>query len=430
MAKLKAVIFSLRNVFFDDRIENKTLDNPYIEKLINLINFLATKNIRVILHTNDFWHLKNDKNISLSAHLESITGQKISYYNRTQYNDMPRKPNADSIPYVLRKENLEQNEVIYIGCNKYDWQACINSKVLFIKATWIFDDADIPYGFGFKDMAALVRFIDICCIQANENEMYYYIDEIISFYTLSPFSTYKPALQVYSASARSTAKQLGAEAEPDFWLMLLISKLYFSGIYLELDAIVSFPGHRVGFGSDVMNEALDIFGKCFRISYLHDAIIRHTQSLKSQNARNSGQSDKLNIYNHLNTLVLNPKPRTLTNKREIKSNYKYKGKNFLLMDDIATAGYSFDAARLLLKAAGANVVCMSWLKTINKDLHVSVNPLPKDYPIFSKVTNAEYLYKNNGELVIPYNSMITNRYTAGTSLAELFKKFIDWNEFI
>src|SRR5690606_17923857 len=118
--------------------------------------------------------------------------------------------------------------------------------------------------------------------QANQNDLINYKDEHIEYYTLSPFSTYKPQFEAYSASARSTAKKLTQDTEPDFWLMLLIAKIYFSGLYQEIQTIIAFPGHKPGFGNAVMDEALDVFAKCFRMSYLHNALVRHTQSIKSQ----------------------------------------------------------------------------------------------------------------------------------------------------
>ncbi|EHD14494.1 hypothetical protein CIN_04260 [Commensalibacter intestini A911] len=427
MAKLKAVIFSVRNVFFDDRLDKKQLENKYTNPLMKFINFLSTRNIKVIIHSNTYWYVDNNKDQSLANYFKSKTEQDIQDYNSKNYPNMPKKPRADAVPFILKNENLQPNEVIYIGANENDWKACINSKMLFIKATWILNNKDIKYGLYFEDTPALARFIDICCIQANKKDMYHYQDDHINLYTLSPFSTLKPQLAQYSASARSTAKQLGNEALPDFWLMLLISKIYFSGLYLQIKNIIAFPGHKVGSGNEVMDKALDIFSKCFRITYLPNALIRHTQSTKSQDARNNGNKALLSIYNHLNTLMLNNQPKKGLYGNECKNNYHYQGKTTLLIDDIVTAGYSFDAAKLLLEAAGAKVICLAWLKTINTDLIISKNKLPTNYSINRQISDSKDLFPHPNSYNIPYTSIIKNNYDAGNELDELFTKFTTWN---
>lgn len=394
--------------------------------MIKLIKFLSTRNIKVIIHSNTYWYVGNNEDQSLANYFESKTTQDIPYYNSINYPNMPKKPRADAIPFILKNENLQPNEVIYIGANENDWKACINSKILFIKATWILNNKDIKYGLYFEDIPALARFIDICCIQANQKDMYHYKDNHIDLYTLSPFSTLKPQLAQYSASARSTAKQLENESLPDFWLMLLISKIYFSGLYLQIKNIIAFPGHKIGSGNEVMDEALDIFSKCFRITYLPNALIRHTQSTKSQHARNNGNKALLNIYNHLNTITLNYKPKKGLYGDKYKNDYSYRGQTTLLIDDIVTEGYSFDAAKLLLEAAGAKVICLAWLKTINTDLTISKNKLPTSYSINKQISNSKNLFPDPNPYNISYTSIIKSNYDAGNELDELFTKFTTW----
>lgn len=425
MANLKAVVFSLRNVFFVE--EEKRFDEKKIEQLIKLIKHLAKQGIKVILHSNDRWYMLQHGNITIAQYLSSITGERISYYNKSDFPAMPKKPKADAIPFILDQENLKPNEIIYVGCNRNDWQACINAKILFIKANWLKPDMEIPYGFSFDDIAALARFIDICCIKANTHNLISYIDNDVEFYTLSLYSTYKYQFQAYSASARSTAKKLTQDAEPDFWLMLFISKIYFSGLYREIQTIIAFPGHEVGYGNTVMDETLDIFAKCFRLSYLHDAIIRHTKSVKSQTARTQGNANLLGIYNHLNTLYLNLHPRKYGSNVQLKGN-PYKGKNILLVDDIATSGYSFDAAKLLLEKAGASkVICFSWLKTINTPLNISTEPLSKDYNVYSPIRNAQNYYADSKPKQIAFNAIIPS-HDIGYEMTRLFTDFLQWNE--
>jgi hypothetical protein len=45
----------------------------------------------------------------------------------------------------------------------------------------------------------------------------------------------------------------------------------------------------------------------------------------------------------------------------------HAGKTILVVDDFCTQGNSFEAARAFIRKTGADVICLSWLKTINTD---------------------------------------------------------------
>src|SRR3546814_7714469 len=82
-------------------------------------------------------------------------------------------------------------------------------------------------------------------------------------------------------------------------------------------------------------------------------------------ARASGGS--VGLDNQLNTIRLNPAPVRGVGGKPYKSPPARGGKRILVVDDICTEGNSFEAARAYLRAAGAQAVCVSWLKTINTD---------------------------------------------------------------
>ena len=75
MAQLKAVVFSLRNVFFDEDL--KRIDEVQIAKLINLILHLSKKGIRVILHSNDRWSYTANDERTIADVLSERTGQTV-----------------------------------------------------------------------------------------------------------------------------------------------------------------------------------------------------------------------------------------------------------------------------------------------------------------------------------------------------------------
>ncbi|MHC5716966.1 MAG: phosphoribosyltransferase [Nostoc sp.] len=113
-----------------------------------------------------------------------------------------------------------------------------------------------------------------------------------------------------------------------------------------------------------MEETLVAFAKCFRKKYLKNLIVRHTTSRKSAYARSSGEI--IDHLNQLNTIYINKLPSYGDNNIYTNPPLK-KGKTILLLDDFCTQGYSLEAARIFIEKTGANVICLSLLKTIIKD---------------------------------------------------------------
>src|SRR3546814_2004653 len=171
-----------------------------------------------------------------------------------------------------------------------------------------------------------------------------------------PRSTRTDTLFPYTTLFRSDA---------NFWGRLLAARIYFSGLVDEIDYITAYPGHSPTSNETVISEALNSLGQSLRKSYLPDLILRHTKAVKSQTARASGGS--VGLDNQLNTIRLNPAPVRGVGGKPYKSPPARGGKRILVVDDICTEGNSFEAARAYLRAAGAQAVCVSWLKTINTD---------------------------------------------------------------
>jgi hypothetical protein len=129
---------------------------------------------------------------------------------------------------------------------------------------------------------------------------------------MGPFSTKYPQIDVFGADARSAAKYGAGTIE--FWSMMVISSLYFSGIMHEIDFICPFPGHDPSAADNEMKQGLAALlmtlGRCFNKDYMRDLIIRHHASIKSQSATAAQKT----FRNQLNTLRLNPYPHH--NERE------------------------------------------------------------------------------------------------------------------
>ncbi|ABU78243.1 hypothetical protein ESA_03014 [Cronobacter sakazakii ATCC BAA-894] len=166
-----------------------------------------------------------------------------------------------------------------------------------------------------------------------------------------------------------------------------------------------------------MNEAISIFGKCFRKNYLFDLIIRHTDAIKSQTARNNKMA--IDFLNQLNTIRLNYKPMRSATRRYVKSPLG-PGKTVLLIDDITTKGYSLESGRAYIEQTGAKVILASWLKTINTDIDL-LAPLGKFDPyIPHNFTSAKVLKQHS------YRANIVDTL-APAEIKAMLEKYTNWD---
>lgn len=354
MTKVKGVILSVEDVL----LPRGTVDPAIFSEVNNLIKYFRLNSIEFAVFTNRYWWVGSSKS-SLENKLKEKWGD-FPYFCRETDGRIPPKPRAASTQYVIDKMGWNNQETIYIGASENDMRTSVNGNLLFLRATWWADKTE--YGFEFDSPKDIARYIDTFCLRDHLwcHEIH---DGDFNFYALAPFSTRKPEYTLYSEDARAAAKY--GNGHPDFWIGALVSSLYFSGIHTKIDHITTYPGHREGTGNPIMDEAVSIFGKCFRKNYLPDLIIRHETAQKSQTARISGK--KIGHLNQLNTIHLNKAP-IKTGGSRYKNSPLGRGKTILIIDDICTQGYSLDSARKYIEATGAKVISISWLKTINTDI--------------------------------------------------------------
>lgn len=409
MPKLKGVILSIEDVLVRQG-EQGDGGAAIFAEVTKFIKYLRCTKTEFVVMTNRRWTVGNDKR-PLSRVLKDMWGD-FTYLCRAEDGSIPAKPRAEATEYVLNRMGWKSNEVVYIGASESDMQTAVNGGLLFLRATWYANKTD--YGFEFDSPKDIARFIDTFCFREH-----LWCHEIragnFEYYALAPFSTMKPEYTLYSEDARKAAKHgLG---HPDFWVGALVSSLYFSGIYSRINYIAVYPGHRAGSGNDVMNDAMAIFGKCFRKNYLSDLIVRHTTALKSQTARNQGLP--IDHLNQLNTISLNKAPlRTATAR--YKSPPLGKGKTVLVIDDICTRGFSLEAARTYVEQTGAKAILVSWLKTINTDID-ELAPYDKFDPykppkFATQIKSRTHSYHGN---------LVDN--LAPTELKEVFSQYENWD---
>src|SRR3546814_3877315 len=92
----------------------------------------------------------------------------------------------------------------------------------------------------------------------------------------------------------------------------------------------------------------------------------------------------------------------------------------LVVDDICTEGNSFEAARAYLRAAGAQAVCVSWLKTINTDYRAVSPALGYFNPYIAQTFPASIATVNQW-----YSSAISS-HAAPTDLADVYNRYFSW----
>tara|TARA_R110001592_G_scaffold356543_2_gene658669 strand:- start:39172 stop:40404 length:1233 start_codon:yes stop_codon:yes gene_type:complete len=405
MSKLKGVILSIE----DTILPQQGFDKAIFGEVTRLINYFRSKNIEFVIFTNRIWTVGKEDPLEdkLKKHWGSFT-----YICGANDPNVPSKPRASATKYVLDRMKWDSTETVYIGASDSDMRTAVNGQLLFLRATWWANNTD--YGFEFDSPKDIARYIDTFCLRDH-----FWCHEIhdgdFNFYALAPFSTMKPEYTLYSEDARSAAKR--GTGHPNFWLGALVSSLYFCGIHKKIDYVSVYPGHQAGSGNVVMNDAISIFGKCFRKNYIPDLIIRHTTSTKSQTARNTGVP--IDHLNQLNTIHINRTPLRTATVRYTKSPLQ-KGKTVLLIDDIATRGYSFESARAYLEQAGVKVISAAWLKTINTDIS-QLAPLGKFNPYTPNTFSSAPVLKQ-----YDYRGNIVDSL-APSELSKVFSNYEKWD---
>lgn len=412
-ATLKHLIFSIDNTIlgFED-------NSQLFKEVTKLITFLKRNEISFSILAN------NPRSVT-----EASTGERLDLFDAlkrawgdfpifcsTTNPKVPRKPFARAVKYVLNELNLAENEVVLLGAKDDDMRTALNGGILFLRATWYASKTD--YGLEFSTPRDVAKFIDIFC--KREHYWCFKIDNPeFRYFALAPFSTYKPQYATYSKDARSTAKH--GSGHPEFWVSALITSIYFTGLYKEIDYICSYPGHKTGFGNKIMNEPMMIFGRCFNKNYIPDLIYRHQDAPKSQTARIEGRTTS--HENQLNTIHIRPDP---IKKIETEARYAHpptkRGKTVLVLDDFCTRGYSLEAARQYLEKTGCKTILVSWLKTINTDIVKleKIGELSPYRPNTVAAIQIDKVYSYHAHLVDP---------DASEELTELFNQFRKWDNF-
>jgi len=388
MAKrLKGMILGITNIV----VEQGKRDERKIAEVQRLLEFLYSKNIQPVFFANRIWVSKDDDGKNSVQLQDTLSGiWKNTPWIISQKDGTPPKPTKESTEYLLNRFGWDPAEVVYVGNTEEDMLAALHGNVLFLNATWYNKNTD--YGILFDSPKDVARFVDTFCLRKH---LWHYAIERddFRFYSLAPYSTRMPEFAFLSDDAKAAAKWGGGH--PDFWTKYLWSTIYFSELYKEINYIAVYPGHMKGSGNPIMETPMLAFSKCFHVTYLRDFIVRHSAATKSSYARtNNVHIDHLN---QLNTIMLEKHPLRSTGTQSYRTCPVKSGKTILLIDDICTNGYSLEAARAFIKQTGADVICLSWLKTINSD-YIQIPRIDRFEPFkpntFTSVSSNTHQYRD------------------------------------
>ncbi|WP_152964992.1 MULTISPECIES: phosphoribosyltransferase [Comamonas] len=334
---------------------NKYLEDA-INELANAIKEVSSDGVRFAVWSNQYYTLTSDPSKNIADLLSEKSGVAVDYIQATK-NGLPPRQSKNSVAPILAKYNVSLHETILVGATRTDLFAGVNNKLLLLRPTWY--QEDMEYGFKLEKIRDLARFCKI--FGARQHSFFWRVnsaDAELNVFALGPFSTYKPEYAYIGSDALQAAKfEAGTK---DFWSLLTISTLYFSGVIHKINMITVYPGHSDKSKDKIYYESLDLLGKCFNIPFTTNLILRHTTALKST----SVGANNRKFSTQLSTIHLNKKYGKYK-KDPPKNPAPIKGKQILVIDDMCTSGKSLECARQYLQAAGANVTLFSWLKTIN-----------------------------------------------------------------
>ena len=319
------------------------------------------------------------------------TGINVPFY-RAGIGNLPIRRRGGSAAPILQNLGVQPHETILVGNDEEDMLAGVNNGLLLVRPEWY--PGNHEYGFEVGSISELARFCELFGLR--QHPIFWSVDDgNLYVRSMGPFSTRIPDFAIFGADARDAAKYDAGERQ--FWFLMIVSSLYFSGLMHQVDFITAFPGHNpqsisaVRKGLDVL---LTTLGKCFRKDYLPDLIVRHQMAIKSQTATPAQKT----FRNQLNTLHLNRRPRHY-DREPPKTNIRLTGKRVLVVDDICTYGRSLDAARAYIEAAGGIAVLFSWLKTISSSFsHMTTDPSLRPFEtnmITMEPPYQEYRYGNH-----------------------------------
>jgi len=253
-----------------------------------------------------------------------------------------KKPSPEFIYYIEKKLGISRNKFIYIGdSDKSDAFCAANARVLYFCAKWA--NPSPQYGIPVATPIHVKKYIQKYLLK--ENFWGWKLETQDALGNRVRVLTLLDCRSPLRSIAVDTFKW-GKMKHRQFFLSHLITSIYLSGIYNEVDYWATYPPHTIGNSlNPTMRHYIKIASQEFRDKYI-DLFVRYRES------RDSGASRSLHLpmdfENQIGTVHLNS-----------VFNRKLRNKKILVLDDFITQGFSSECARNLLYKSGArDVICM------------------------------------------------------------------------
>ena len=412
MHELKGAIFSLRDVLVH---EGKT-SGALLNEAVKLMRYLISVGVQPVLVSNSAWVIGQDR-VPFQKYLSERVGAELPFFCRG-VNGMPAKQRAEGMAHVLASFGWSPENAVYVGSTDEDMQAAKNGTLLFLNAQW--HAVRSPYGFAFDSPKDVARFIDCCCLGLGD--WFWGInDGDLSVYSIAPlaeWSTRYPQAAVYSSDAKQAVKYNRGNLL--YWGRLMAARIYFSGLGRGAHYVSPYPGHSTESKSMLWTNSLKIVAGSLNAQYLGDLLVRHSTAPKSQGLRNAGATPTHG--NQLSTLVLRPDPlRTGASGVRYKNTPLRPGRRVMVVDDVCTEGYSLEAARVFIKATGAQVALVTWLKTPGRHYSQIESLEPSIGNPYAPYVPGQVTTKTHG-----FDSGLRNR-DAPTLIGKAFERYSGWD---
>lgn len=357
---LRLLIVSPDSVLYQDGRCNRAR----LSEMASLVSELARHGVSTALWSNN---RSTVAGIPLENLFSREAGVEVAFFQANAAG-LPPKGARNGVAPILGVYKVASCEAALVGSKPSDLQAATNNRLLLLRPSWY--EARTDYGLNMDTVAELRRF----CLTfgLRKHPVYWRLDTPdLTYAAMGPYSTYIKQYANFGHDARKAAK-LG-QGTPAFWMLAVVSTLYFAELVQDVNYICAFPGHDPDTPAHIrplVDETLVVLGQSLKVGYYGDLIIRHSRARKSQTS-----GDARTFANQLNTLELNRRPRRNRSATPNRSNLDLRGKKVLVVDDFCTTGHSLDASRSLIEAAGGQAVLFSWLKTINTDfVHMTQDP--------------------------------------------------------
>lgn len=386
------------------------VNRQIMTELAALTRKLSERGVRVALWSNRSWTL-GDR--GLSEVLSEMASVPVAAHGASE-DGTPARRLSNSVVPLLNHYGVEKHETILVGASDDDMRAGVNNGLLYIRADWYGQISD--YGFSVKSVSELARF---CFVFALRQHLLFFSlkNGGLDYHAAGPFSTMKEAYAMFGEDARDAAKF--GQGHPDFWFLLTISTLYFSGLLSDVKYICTYPGHDASTsqrGASGLAVALTRLGRCFQKSFYDDLIVRHSTAIKSQSQR----AARRRFLNQLSTIHLNRYPHRNLSDSPRRTPIRLSGQTVLVVDDFCTSGRSLEAARAYIEAAGGRARLFTWLKTINTSYCQIANA-----PVLSPYEPNE-IDEESPAVPYAYEEHIVDQ-EAACELAEVFGLYSAWS---